>query len=162
MTPADNDHNDRHIIQHVVKEIAANSNVESKSGKGFKVLIIKEADKLTKDAQGGLRRTMEKYMKNCRMILICNNIHKLINPIRSRCLNVRIPAPNQDAIIHALSEVGKYESLNLGNFPFTQELYSNIANSCGRNLRQAIIQLQASKFTKNTQGMLAPYKTEIT
>jgi replication factor C subunit 3/5 len=103
MTPSDNDHNDRHIIQNVVKEIASNTNIESKSGRGFKILIINEADKLTKDAQGGLRRTMEKYIKNCRMILICNNVHKLISPIRSRCLNLRIPAPEQGEIIQVLS-----------------------------------------------------------
>ena len=58
MTPSDNEHHDRHIIQNVVKEIAGNSNIEAKSGKGFKVLIINEADKLSKEAQGGLRRTM--------------------------------------------------------------------------------------------------------
>lgn len=58
MTPSDNENNDRHIVQNVVKEIASNTNVESKSKKSFKVLIINEADKLTKDAQGGLRRTM--------------------------------------------------------------------------------------------------------
>ena len=39
MTPADNDHNDRHIIQHVVKEIAGNTSLDTK-GKGFKVLVI--------------------------------------------------------------------------------------------------------------------------
>lgn len=40
MTPSDNEHNDRHIIQNVVKEIASNTNIESKSGRGFKILII--------------------------------------------------------------------------------------------------------------------------
>ena len=40
MTPSDNEHHDRHIVQNVVKEIAGNSNVDSKSSKGFKVLVI--------------------------------------------------------------------------------------------------------------------------
>ncbi len=107
MTPSDNDHNDRHIVQNVVKEIASNTNIESKSGRGFKVLIINEADKLTKEAQGGLRRTMEKYVKNCRMILLCTNVHRLINPIRSRCLNIRLPAPDSETIKGILYEIGK-------------------------------------------------------
>ena len=161
MTPSDNEHQDKHIIQNVVKEIAGNSNVEAKSGKGFKVLVINEADKLSREAQGGLRRTMEKYMKNCRMILLCTHLHKLINPIRSRCLNIRVPAPSQETISHVLSEIGKSESNNSHQFNFTFELCDSIANTCQRNLRQAIIQLQASKFTKNSEGMLAPYKKEV-
>ena len=117
--------------------------------------MINDADKLTKDAQGGLRRTMEKYMKNCRMILISNNIHKLINPIRSRCLNIRVPAPE------VLTEVGRLESTNLNNYVFTSEVINKIASTSNRNLRLAFIQLQASRYTKSTEGMFAPYKKEI-
>jgi len=123
--------------------------------------VINEADKLTKDAQGGLRRTMEKYMKNCRMILISNNIHKLINPIRSRCLNIRVPAPEQNEIQEVLTEVGRLESTNLNNYVFTPEVINKIASTSNRNLRLALIQLQASRHSKNTEGMLAPYKKEI-
>jgi len=123
--------------------------------------VINDADKLTKDAQGGLRRTMEKYMKNCRMILISNNIHKLINPIRSRCLNIRVPAPEQNEIQEVLTEVGRLESTNLNNYVFTSEVINKIASTSNRNLRLALIQLQASRYTKSTEGMFAPYKKEI-
>lgn len=123
--------------------------------------MINDADKLTKDAQGGLRRTMEKYMKNCRMILISNNIHKLINPIRSRCLNIRVPAPEQNEIQEVLTEVGRLESTNLNNYVFTSEVINKIASTSNRNLRLALIQLQASRYTKSTEGMFAPYKKEI-
>lgn len=109
LTPSDNEHNDRHIIQSVVKEIASNLNVENVGKAGgkhshhaFKVLVINEADKLSKEAQGGLRRTMEKYVKNCRMILLCTHVHKLIPPIRSRCLNLRVPAPQVEQISQIL------------------------------------------------------------
>ena len=58
------------------------------------VIVINEADSLRKDAQAGLRRTMEKYMSNLRIILIANNTAKIISPIRSRCLLVRVAAPD--------------------------------------------------------------------
>ena len=62
---------------------------------------------------------MEKYMKNCRMILLCTHVHKLIDPIRSRCLNIRVPAPDQATITQILTDIGKAESVNTHYFSFT-------------------------------------------
>lgn len=94
ITPSDNEFDDRHIIQKVVKDIASTTEINQKAHKKFKILVINEADRLSKEAQGSLRRTMEKYMGACRMILVCQHVHKLIAPIRSRCLNIRVPAPS--------------------------------------------------------------------
>jgi hypothetical protein len=57
------------------------------------VVIINEADSLSRDAQAALRRTMEKYMSNMRIILCANSTSRLIAPIKSRCLLMRVAAP---------------------------------------------------------------------
>jgi len=62
------------------------------------VLVLNEVDKLSREAQHSLRRTMEKYSASCRLILCCNSSSKVTEAVRSRCLNVRVNAPTDDQV----------------------------------------------------------------
>ncbi len=79
----------------------------------FKILILDEADNMTAPAQQALRRTMEKYTKNCRMILICNYSNKIIPPIQSRCVVFRFSYLNNDDIKERINYIMKLENLSL-------------------------------------------------
>ncbi len=79
----------------------------------FKVLILDEADNMTAPAQQALRRTMEKYTKNCRMILICNYSNKIIPPIQSRCVVFRFAFLNSDDIKSRVKYVAQQEDISL-------------------------------------------------
>ncbi|OMJ08602.1 Replication factor C subunit 5, partial [Smittium culicis] len=62
INPSDAGIYDRVIVQELIKEIAQTQQVNSSSLKKFKVVVIHDADTLSKNAQHALRRTMEKYM----------------------------------------------------------------------------------------------------
>ena len=62
------------------------------------MLVLNEVDKLSKEAQHSLRRTMEKYSAACRLILCCNSASKVIEAVRSRCLNIRINSPSREKV----------------------------------------------------------------
>jgi len=79
----------------------------------FKILILDEADNMTAPAQQALRRTMEKYTKNCRMILICNYSNKIIPPIQSRCVVFRFSSLNNEDIKKRIKYIAQLESISL-------------------------------------------------
>ena len=60
--------------------MAKSRTLDLEGKRGFKVLILNEVDRLSKEAQASLRRTMEKYSAACRLILSCNNVSKVGSP----------------------------------------------------------------------------------
>ena len=148
MNPSDAGNNDRFVVQEVIKEIAQSGSVLAKTGaqkKGpaFKVILMVEVDRLSRQAQAGLRRTMEKSSSACRLVMICTNPSKVIDPIRSRCLGIRIAAPSEEEVVGVLHEVCEKERLTLPD-----ELAARIAKASGRNLRRAILALEECKVAQ--------------
>ncbi len=78
----------------------------------FKVILLDEADALTKYAQQALRRTMEKYTNTCRFILDCNYSSKIIEPIQSRCAVFRFKPVTKDEMVKYLGKIAACEKLN--------------------------------------------------
>jgi len=118
--------------------VAQTQQVDLSAKQRFKVVVINEADHLTRDAQAALRRTMEKYSPNLRLILIANSTSNIIAPIRSRTLLVRVAAPSEDEICEVLKSVGQKE-----RFTDVDALNRRIAKESGRNLRRALLMYEA-------------------
>ncbi|KAK6360267.1 Replication factor C (RF-C) subunit [Orbilia blumenaviensis] len=138
ITPSDVGNYDRVVIQDLLKEVAQTQQVDLAAKQRFKVVVINEADHLTRDAQAALRRTMEKYSPNLRLILLANSTANIIAPIRSRTLLVRVAAPSVDEIVDVLKGVGKLERLDVKD-----GLCKKIAVESGRNLRRALLMFEA-------------------
>jgi replication factor C subunit 3/5 len=138
ITPSDVGNYDRVVVQDLLKEVAQTQQVDLAAKQRFKVVVINEADHLTRDAQAALRRTMEKYSPNLRLILLANSTANIIAPIRSRTLLVRVAAPTEDEICQVLQDVGKKE-----RFKHVEALNKRIARDSGRNLRKALLMFEA-------------------
>jgi replication factor C subunit 3/5 len=129
---------DRYVVQELIKEMAAYSPLTVAEGKHFKVVLLSEVDRLSKEAQAALRRTMEKYSASCRLILVASSPSKVIEPVRSRCLGIRVPAPTQQEVMGVLTATCTKEGLTL-----PLPVAAKMAAESSRNLRRALLMLEA-------------------
>ncbi|CAG8437447.1 11111_t:CDS:10 [Scutellospora calospora] len=134
LTPSDVGTSDKIVFQELLTEIAQTQQIDADAKQRFKVVVINEADEITRDAQAALRRTMEKYMSNLRIILCCNSTSRIIEPIRSRCMLIRVPLPSSDEISTSLQHIASNEGIHL-----SKTLADNIIRQSQRNPRKAIL-----------------------
>jgi len=76
-----------------------------------KIIILDEADAMTKGAQQALRRTMELHSATTRFALACNNSTKIIEPIQSRCAILRYSKLSDGQVLRRLTEVCAAEAI---------------------------------------------------
>jgi replication factor C subunit 3/5 len=152
LSPSDNENYDRFIISKVIKESSSVMHLDFKSQRKFKVIVLLDCDNLTKEAQSALRRTMEKYSKNCRIIISVNNLSKIIPPISSRCLALRICSPSQKELFDCLVNIKNSENIN----NISNEQIDLIVKHCDRNIRMAINCLQLSNIENYSKDIFIP------
>ena len=150
ITPSDVGNFDRVVIQDLLKEVAQTQQVDQSARQRFKVVVINEADHLTRDAQAALRRTMEKYSPNLRLILLANCTSNIIAPIRSRTLLIRVSAPTEPDICRVLKKVGTLEG-----WSEVEGLNKKIAKESGRNLRRALLMFETVHAQKYSHPRLS-------
>lgn len=82
---------------------------------GVKLIILDEADALTKDAQAALRRVIEKFSKTTRFCLICNYVSKIIPAIQSRCTRFRFAPLSEEQMKRKGLEIAASENVKLSD-----------------------------------------------
>jgi len=138
------------VVRNQIKNFA---NKTGLSNIPFKIMLLDESDSMTREAQNAMRRTMEKYTKKCRFILICNYSSRIIEPIQSRCAIFRFSPLKDEDIENQLRMIAEKEKLQL----FEEGLEAIIYLSKG-DMRHAINTLQAASSINNVIDQEAVYK----
>jgi DNA polymerase III delta prime subunit len=100
------DENSVEVVRDKVKNFASTLGFQE-----MKVIILDECDYITPNAQAALRNLMETFSKNCRFILTCNYVERIIDPIQSRCQSFQIIPPDRKQVAQHLSNILDNENI---------------------------------------------------
>ncbi|KAL7662687.1 Replication factor C C-terminal domain-containing protein [[Candida] zeylanoides] len=98
------------VVRNQIKSFASTMQIFSR---GFKLIILDEADAMTGVAQNSLRRIIEKYTKNTRFCILANYAHKLNPALLSRCTRFRFHPLARDAMRARMAAVVQAEHLRV-------------------------------------------------
>lgn len=125
------------IVRNQIKQFAETSTQ-------LRIVILDEADSMSKDAQNALRRIMEDY-ENCRFCLICNYVKNIIDPIQSRCAKFKFSNMKDEEVkCHALEIINK-ENIVIEDI----EGISMLVSAANGDMRKLINDIQGIKKTYN-------------
>lgn len=138
MEPRDAGANDTYVVQHAIKEMANNGSIAAvfkNCGVTHKTIVLRGAGNLSKQAQAALRRTMEKFTASCRLVLVSTFASRVIEPLRSRCVLIRVPLPSAENLAAAI----EIDDISL---------VSQIVESSGRSISRAMFMAKAGSADK--------------
>lgn len=106
---------------------------------GLKMVILDEADRLSRDAQQALRNLIDRYQEDVRFILTCNYLDKIIEPLQQgRMWVIEVAALDIDRFADRIVAIAEAEQVDLGE----GEVLAEIIDRSYPNMRRAISDLQ--------------------
>ncbi len=107
-------------------------------------VFLDEFEKSTNIAQSALKNIIEVYSDNCFFIFTCNDISKVIEPIRSRCVSVSFDKPPKEDIKERLKYICREEDVTDLKDPD----FDRLINLCYPDIRSMVVKLQNYKIDK--------------
>ena len=136
-----NTNRDKYILQEIIKQYAMHKSFVFKANRNFKTIVIHNIENLANNSQAALRRTMELYARTCRFVMVCNNLSKIFDPLRSRCRTFCVKLPSVEDISTVLTHIGIMEKIKLN-----ADSINSILNSSNMNLKKAIWMLDLNRL----------------
>ncbi|XP_050365015.1 replication factor C subunit 3 [Argentina anserina] len=101
------------VVREQIQNFAGTQSLSFGAKPPVKLILLDEADAMTKDAQFALRRVIEKYTKSTRFSLICNHVNKIIPALQSRCTRFRFAPLDSFHVTERLKHVIEAEGLDV-------------------------------------------------
>jgi replication factor C subunit 2/4 len=115
----------------------------------YKIIILDEADSMTKEAQSALRKIMEDYSSITRFCFICNYVNQIIEPINSRCVKFRFRQLSSSSMYSRLEEISSKEKILV-----SPDGIQTIIDASEGDLRKGIMLLQNLKYINKPGEMI--------
>lgn len=133
-------------VRNEIQTFAATRKLFAKESRhGIKIVILDEADNMTRDAQMALRRVIEKYSRNTRFCLICNYVSKIIPALQSRCTKFRFAPLKPLQIKTRLQHVIEKEAIQI-----TEEAIEAVLQLSQGDMRRVLNLLQSCSLAFNS------------
>lgn len=119
----------------------------------FKIVLLEEANRLTRDAQEALKDVTELYSDHCRFIFTTNNPSKIIPELHSRFQEIEFNSIDENAVIERIGYILDQEDIRVDN---AEDIMDHI-DAFYPDLRKIIQTLQQNSAT----GVLKPFSNVV-
>lgn len=135
---------DKHIISKYLIHI-----IKVKNYKYDKhIVLLRNFDKLSFNAFMTLRRMMELYSPNVLFITVSNNLSKIPDAIKSRCLNIRCPILEKKE----LTKFTKVFLKDLNINTYTTNDINKLIKSCDLDFNKILLKLDTDNYFTNLKN----------
>jgi DNA polymerase III delta prime subunit len=132
---------DKNLTQASADDIAPagveNSEIHNETAPVSRLIIIEDADHLGATRQPYLRRMMESNSATSRFIFTARSPSRIIDALRSRSQQIRIPATSRTMITKRLEEISQAEEMSP-----VRGILGDISHVANGNLRRAVFLLE--------------------
>ncbi|GMH33528.1 hypothetical protein BSKO_01362 [Bryopsis sp. KO-2023] len=134
------------VVRHQIQPFAESRGMTGR----FKLVIMDECDFLTKASQFSMKIVMEKFVKNVRFILLCNQIDKIDPAVKSRCCMFRFGPLPSSFVRERLGYIINCESVSI-----SEEGKNAIIRLAKGDMRSVINLLQSVHFAYQNHGKIS-------
>ncbi|GMH36288.1 hypothetical protein BSKO_04156 [Bryopsis sp. KO-2023] len=124
------------VVRHKINNFAK---LSAKGGDvGYRLIILDEADNMTKNAQACLNRVME--TASARFFILCNYVSKLIDPLVSRTIKFQFKPFTSEGMTARIKHICKCEGVKFAD----DGVMDTLRSVGGGDLRKTITTLQSA------------------